>query len=204
MKRIISYAFKRLPQSKISTFTATVTSRMLNDDRFVAFKTDVNVLKGLNEAFVNALANAADGGRELTAIKSAAMQQVIDQLEDVALDVERFANGDKIIAMAAGFEVYAEPTPINVLLKPVGLTAINEPRTGAFKLSWESVDGAVNYGVEYQIVGETTWQNGTYSTKKDVVMTGFGVGTFLKLKVRALGRKGLASDFSEPTSIVVI
>jgi hypothetical protein len=75
---------------------------------------------------------------------------------------------------------------------------------GAIKASWKEQAGAINYGILYQVDGETEWRNGTYTTSKEVVLSGFKSGTIVWIKVYAMGTREIKSDASDPVSVTVI
>jgi hypothetical protein len=204
MKMLISRSFNRMPQAKLTNFSSTVYMRMSEDPQFVGFKNSIDELKVLNEALSVALSNAADGGKALTVIKDRCLEAVVNRLGYLANDVEELAKGDEVIVLAAGFEVRLAPTPIKDISIPSNLTVVNAPRSGEIKASWKTQYGVVNFGILYQIQGETEWRNGTYSTSKEVILSGFNPGTVVSVKIYAIGNRGLKSDATEPVSVMVI
>jgi hypothetical protein len=129
---------------------------------------------------------------------------VIDQLIDLADSVEKLAKGDDVVVIAAGFEVRPEPVAIKEISTPTNLSIVNAPKTGEVKLTWKRDYGVVNYGILYQIQGEIEWKNGTYSTTREAILSGFVPGTIVNAKIYALGHRGLKSDATEPVSVMVI
>lgn len=204
MKQIVSKSFKRMPQAKLSNFSVTVQTRMSANPLFIDFKTSVDELKVLNDAFSVAMTNAADGGKSLTIIKDRCLEAVKDKLTDLADDVERFAKGDEVIILDAGFEVRTEPVEIKTIDTPTNLAIINAPKTGEVKVTWKKEYGVVNYGILYQVQGDTEWRNGTYSTSREVTLSGFEPGKIVSAKIYAMGYRGLKSDATEPVSVMVI
>ena len=204
MKKIISRTFKKMPQGKLNSFTTVITTKMTDDNRFIALKPQVDELKTLNVNFATALANASSGGVELTIIKDRCMAAVIDALDDMADDVDKLANGDETIVYAAGFEPRKTPEPISEIEPPKNFTLVNAPKTGEIKAKWKAQAGVVNYVIEYQVKGEEKWQNGTYTTSSEIILKGFNMGSFVSVKVCGVGRKGLKSDFTEPATVLVL
>lgn len=204
MKKSISRTFKRMPQAKVSIFSVSIFTRMSENPIFIEFKDTVAELKVLNDDLSIALSNAVDGGRPLTIIKDRCLDAVKSKLDDLADDVDRFSKGDEVIIMAAGFEVRAEPVEIKEISTPSNLVIVNAPKTGEVKLTWKREYGVVNYGILYQLQGETEWRNGTYSTSREVILTGFTPGSIVSAKIYAMGRRGLKSDATEPVSVMVI
>jgi hypothetical protein len=193
-----------MPQAKLSTFSDAIYTRMSENQMFIEFKASVDELKTLNEALSVAMSNALDGGKSNTIIKDRCLETVKDKLNDLADDVDRLANNDEVIIMAAGFEVRPDPVEIKDISTPTNLTIINAPKTGEVKVSWKREYGVVNYGILYQLHGETEWRNGTYSTTREVILSGFAPGSIVNVKIYAMGRRGLKSDATEPVSVMVI
>ena len=126
-----------------------------------------------------------------------------DQLSDIAVSVDLLAKGDPDVAIAAGFDLAKEGKSITELAAPTGVSVVNVDRSGSIKLAWNNVVGAINYAIEYASVGETIWQNGTYSTAKNAIMAGLKPGTNIMLRIRALGRRNLVSEWSQEVSVWV-
>ena len=194
---IISFSFKRYPADQLSTFTSNICLKMAQDAQFTHLKPSVDELKSKYDAFTVALSNASGGGSLLISAKNKSMDDLKDQLIAVAYFVNIFAKKDEEIIKAAGYEPRsASSNSITKLTKPSNLTVKQDDASGAVKLSWEKVPGAVNYGIETLKKGETAWKNGKYSTRKEIILTDFEPGTYVEFRNRALGRNGLESEYS--------
>ena len=205
MINIIVLSYKRLPQAALNSFASTVYQKMTDDAQFVGLKSWVDALKIANDEFTTALANALRGNEAQTIAKNKCWDVVIKCLDKLAYEVNGLADGDEEIAKAAGFDVRKAPKEIKEVAIPTNLVALNlNDKTGAVSLSWNcDSTGVVQYAVEYQIQGETTWHNGTYSTSKSVVLMGIEPRSFLLVKIRSLGRKELKSDWTPPVGVLV-
>ena len=204
MKKIIKRSYKRMKQDKANSFANVIHQRMKDDPQFAHLLPAVTELKTRNTAFELADANAADGGKKLTIIKNECFQAMLDQLDEVADGVEFMAKGDTKIALDAGFELVAEPRSINSIATPTGLTAEdNKDYTGYVNVKCKPDKDVVNYGIEYQKAGATTWQNGTTSTSSSVTLTGLEAGAYYNVRIYANGRKGLKSDPTVPVTVLV-
>jgi hypothetical protein len=204
MVRMISRDFKKYPQEKLSGFSASIALRMSTDVRFSQFKNQIDELKVLNDALTTAASNAVNRDKEMVAIKTKCVKAVCDKLDVIAVNVELMANGDEILVMATGYELYKKATAVTQLLAPAGLEVVNDPAVGAIKASWKGQTGAVNYGILHQVQGEEIWRNGTYTTSKEIVLSGFNSGSFVSVKVYAMGTHELKSDAAEPVGVWVI
>ena len=125
-----------------------------------------------NAAFEAADGNAADGGKKLTLIKNEYFEAMIEQLDEVADQIEYVAKGNEKLALDAGFELVAEVK-------------------------------SINYGIEYQKEGETTWENGTFSTSSSAILSGLEAGFYYNIRIYANGRKQLKSDSTDYVTVLV-
>lgn len=205
MINIIVLSYKKLPQAGLNTFASTVYQKMTEDAQFVGLKTWVDALKIANDEFTTALANAFRGNEAQTIAKNKCWDVVIQCLDKLAYEVNGVANGNEEIAKDAGFDVRKAPKEVKEVAMPTNLVALNlNDKTGAVSLSWKcDSTGVVQYAVEYQIQGEETWRNGTYSTSKSVVLTGIEPRSFILVKTRSMGRKELKSDWTQPVGVLV-
>lgn len=194
---IISFSFKRYPADQLSTFTSNICLKMAQDARFDDLKPQVDELKSKYDAFTVALSNASDGGSSLITAKNKSMDELKSQLIAVAYSVNILAKKDADIVKAAGYEPRsASSNSITKLTKPGNLIVKQDDVSGAVKLSWEKVPGAVNYGIEILPKGGTAWKNGKYTTRKEIILTGFEPGTYVEFRNRALGYNELESEYS--------
>ena len=204
MKKIIKRGFKRMTQDKANSFANVIYQRMKDNPKFEFLLPTVTELKVRNTAFEVASANAADGGKKYTIIKNECFESMVNQLDDVADNVEFFAKGDEKVVLDAGFELLSVAKSINDIAMPVVEKAENDPEhTGAaiFKLKVDK--NAVNTGVEHQKEGDTVWQNGIFTTSSVAVVTGLQGDTRYDFRFYSNGRKGLQSDKTEPVSVLV-
>ncbi len=199
----IVLSFKRLTQPELTTFTNNVIQKMTTDSQFSGLKPQVDALKTTYEQFMIAYANAAQGGKDRVKEKNTRLDALIEQLTTVARYIELLPNSTDETAEMAGFEVRKPKKPINELAVPTKFKVVNEERHGSLRFSWDAVGGAVNYAIEYLVKGKDQWQNGIYSTSKDIIYPGFTPGDFIEFHVKAIGRKEITSDWSETVGIYV-
>ena len=204
MKKIIKRNYKRMTQDKANSFANVVYLRMKDDPKFADFAANVTELKVRNTAFEVADGNAADGGKKLTIIKNECFDVMIEQLDEVADQIEYVAKGNEKLALDAGFELVPEVKSINAIAPPTGLKAENNvDRSGVVNLKWKADKNAVNYGIEYQKEGETTWRNGTSSTSSSAILAGLEAGFYYNIRIYANGRKQLKSDATDYVTVLV-
>jgi Fe-S-cluster formation regulator IscX/YfhJ len=200
---LIIYSFKHLSQSAIGVFSNTVIQNMTNDAQFSSLKLQVDALKLTYEAFNVALAEASKGGKDRVEEKNTRFTQLINHLVEVALYVDLLAKGNEKVITASGYELRKPGKTTEKINKPENLIVKNNEVSGAIDLSWETVNGAVNYAIEHQVRGETEWRNGKYTTRKDTTLNGYEPGNFVDFRIRALGRNGLESEWTAAVGVWV-
>ena len=206
MKDIVSRAYRRLPHAEANSFGTTLYLKMSDNALFTSLKPMVDELKVANDILDVAIANAKEGGKASTIAKREKFDIVIDQMDELAIEVNRIAKGDEKIVLAAGFEVRttASRSSIDSLEAPTNLKAEDMPsKKGQAKISFKKDPNAVNTALEHQVQGEETWLNGTYTTTNSAVLTGLPSGKYVSVRIYSLGRKGLKSDTTEAVTVLV-
>lgn len=193
-----------MTQDKANSFANIIYQRMKDDPQFINILPSVMSLKSLNTAFEVADGNAADGGKKLTIIKNECFKAMIAQLDVVADGVEALAEGNEKIVLDSGFELVEEAKTINEINMPTGLEAQNdEGHTGCVFTKWKSDKTVVGTMVEFQKVGETTWQNGPFCTANSAILTNLEAGNYYNIRVYGMGRKGLKSNTTASVTVLV-
>ena len=203
---ISSSEFKKLRQSELSTFASNVVSLMTKDPIFSSLSTDVTALSKCSEAFATALVNNVNGGRLATIEKDKCMKEVLNQLVVVAFLVDVLAKGDEGVIFAAGFSVRKAPTNYTYLAPPTILKAENEKATGVAKIEIEKILGATNYGIEKRTVVDgqpSAWTNGQYTSATRALIENLESNVDYDFRLRAIGSKGLVSDWSSVVRVRV-
>ena len=203
MKKLIVLSFKQMNDADLAKFTTDVRTKMKADAQFAVLKPFVSDLDVCADAFDVAGTNATNGGSMFIKEKNRKFDGLTDQLTKTAVQVEIIADGDEDVALAAGFEVVKPAKPITELATPANLSVINVDRSGSVKLTWASVAGALTYAVERKESADGVWLNGDYSSAKSLILSNLKPGTNITFRVRALGRKGLVSEFSQEVSLWV-
>lgn len=209
MKKTINRgSYKRKSQAEGSSFGFTVYQKMTTDPQFAPYKDKVNEMKTRRDAYEVANANAVNGGSILIGLKNAAFDFFIEQMDTVADDVEKLADGDNNVTQSAGFPVVKEAVAVTDLSMPKGLEVMNAERSGFIKIGFKADPNAVNYGIETQEeegATPTGWKNGIYTTSsRNNTLGGYRAGAFLLVRIYSMGRRGLKSEVTEPARVLVI
>jgi hypothetical protein len=207
MKIIALKAFTRLTQDAIAVYANQVLVNMSADKQFSNLKTEVEGLKKCADAYGVALVNNINGGRIATLEKDNCKATLLEKLSDIAFLVDFQAKGDEAVILAAGFDVKKPAIAYTNLTPPNVLKIINESEKGVVTVQIEKVLGATVYGIEKRIISENqpdaVWTNGDYTSACKTHLKGLESGKIYQFKFRAIGNKGLVSDWSAMQELLV-
>lgn len=189
----------------IVTGTETIVNSLTsNPDYPTPTPTLATVTTALN-AFTVAIANAADGGKEFTAIKNAKRAELTSLLRQLASYVGVTCGGDMAKLLSSGFPTQKPiRTPIGVLPAPGApivtlgaltgeLDAATPPVFGAYTYNWRvALSSAPNVFVQQS---QTTAARNTFS--------GLIPGQTYRVQLNAVGSAG-PSDWSDDAELIVV
>jgi hypothetical protein len=197
------FGYRTLPQNEAADFAETVAGRMAKDDQFQPMLPVVNELKVALQEFKDARSEAEKGGEDRTLEKNDKLAIMRDKLDSVGMKVYAFAAKSESIILAAGFNVRKKPTHVSSLTTPIGLSGRDVEQEGCAEIWWQAVDNAVNYSIEVRTEG-VEWKNGRSSTRPNsTIIEGLEKGKYWEIRVRAMGRNYLESNYSQPIKILV-
>lgn len=143
--------------------------------------------------------------RDRNMTRDALIAQLLELSNYVAMECQNKPNG-KLLAENVGFEVARRGTPIGQLSEPLGLLSTPSAEPGAVDLTWEKVQGAYSYQVEYiagtEVGPLAQWQILGASSRRRFHATSLNPGQFYSFRVRAYGAAGFSAPSDVTTSVV--
>jgi hypothetical protein len=119
--------------------------------------------------------------------------------------VDIVAKGSENIIVSAGME--AKKSSVSYKLANLSQPTIRKiycEQKGTLSIRWNPVPRAVNFALEYTNDPTlSTWQNGTYTTWRKFTFDSFNSDTRYWVRIRAMGKNGIFSDWSDPVSYCV-
>lgn len=156
-------------------------------------------------AFQVALADAANGGRELTSIKNAKRAELVSLMRQLASYVTVTANGDMTKLLSSGF-VYQKPnrSTIGQLPAPSAPTLKQGGTTGQLQASVPPLYGASSYNWSVALASAPDKSVQTAQTSGGrVTFDGLTPGEDYSVSANAVGAAG-TSDWSDASTLIVI
>ena len=152
-----------------------------------------------------ATADAAQGGKQNTAVRNARRQELTGLLRQLASYVSATANGNMEVLISSGFPVQkAIRTPVGVLPAPDAPVVVQGPVTGSLKASSTPLYGAssYNWSVALPSAPETDVKT-AQTTGARAEFTGLTPGQVYLVSLNAVGTSGV-SDWSDAGTLMVV
>lgn len=157
------------------------------------------------DSYKVATADAAQGGKQNTAVRNARRQELTGLLRQLASYVSATANGNLEVLISSGFPVQkASRTPVGVLPAPDAPVVVQGPVTGSLKASSAPLYGAssYNWSVALASAPETDVKT-AQTTGARAEFTGLTPGQVYLVSLNAVGTSGV-SDWSDAGTLMVV
>jgi len=184
----------------ISSVT-TITSAMTNNNHYPTPSPSVPDVIAANEAFAQALAEAADGGTLAITLKNEKRAALVTRVRDLASYVQVTCKGDLAVLVSSGFPIQKpQRAAIGVLPAPARLTMTLGPRSGELKTAAERIPGAAIYNWQLTTAANpTVVLQSVQTTAASITFSGLTPGVVYRAVVNVVGAAG-PSNWSEPVT----
>ncbi len=155
--------------------------------------------------FITAFGKAADGGKELTAIKNAKRNELVSLVRQLASYVLVACHGDMAILLSSGFPVQKpNRQPIGVLPAPEAPKVSQGGRTGEMYAVTSPLSGGYIYTWQLFLAsGSNVPVRTEQTTGARHTFTGLTRGATYRLQVNVIGTAG-PSDWSQSVELMVL
>ena len=155
--------------------------------------------------FATALANAADGGKEMTAIKIAKRAVLAGMLRQLSLYVTMTCKNDRAIVISSGFPTWKhERTPVGILPAPETPILSHGERTGDLVASTVPVPNGAIYNWRVALPGATPdIKVRVQTTAASTTFANLTPGQIYLVDVNVVGSAG-PSDYSDSAQLMVV
>jgi len=185
--------------------TNTILTSLTGNPSYPAPSPTLAVITTALNVFIAALADAADGGKTLTAIKNARRDDLAALRRELAYYVQVACKGDLTVLLSSGFPIQKpQRSPIGVLPAPTNVTVSLGELSGELDAAMPPVFGAVIYTWRLTAASAPTVVVQTVqTTAASNTFTGLTPGVIYTTEVNAVGSAG-PSDWSNPVSQMVV
>lgn len=191
--------------AQLLTDVSGILTAMANNPSYPTPTPSLPVIAAAKDAFEIALANAADGGTLLTAIKKEKRAELVEEMRKLASYVQVTANNDLAVFLSSGFPAQkTQREPIGVLPPPTGLTLTFGPRSGELRTSAERIPGAAIYNWQLTTVANPTVViQSAQTTAANVTFSGLTPGVVYRVVANVVGSAG-PSSWSDPVTQIAV
>jgi hypothetical protein len=185
--------------------TGGILSGMTDNLHFPSPTPTLPVLASALNDFSTALANAADGGKALTAAKKAKRTALAVLLRELAAYLQVACKGDLTALLSSGFpRQKPHRQPVGALPAPANISITFGQRTGELSASFSPIVGASVYSWRVTMAAEPEVEVlSDQSTAASNTFTGLTPGVVYRVQANAVGAAG-PSDWSVPVSQMVV
>ena len=190
--------------AQLNQDTETIIASMTGNTNFPTPSPTLAVISTALAAFTVALADAADGGVEKTAIKNAKRAELVSLLRQLASYVFATSNEDMTKLLSSGFPAQktARP-PIGPLPTPATPFLSQGAVTGSLNASTPPINGAYIYNWRVALASApTVYVKQVQTTAASNTFDGLTPGQIYNVQLNAVGTAG-TTDWSGPGELMV-
>jgi hypothetical protein len=182
----------------------TILEWMKNNPKYPTPSPTLAVVQTAFDAYKVATADAAQGGKENTAIRNARRAELVSLLRQLANYVSATANGDMEALLSSGFPPQKDVrTPIGPLPAPNAPVVSQGPVTGSATAVTTPVYGAFTYNWRLALASApTVYVQTKQSTGARFTFEGLTPGQVYNVELNAVGAAGI-SNWSDDGSLMV-
>lgn len=186
------------------TDVATIVTSMTNNTNYPTPAPALALITTTNDDFADAIAAAADGGKQLTSAKDAKRRELVALMRQLASYVQVACNSDMTKLLSSGFPVQKpDRTPASVPATPE-TPKVAQGQTGEALPSTKAVEFAYIYNWRLALASKPDdYLQHAQSTGARTSFPGLIPGQLYNVQANAVGTAG-TSDWSNAGSLMVI
>lgn len=204
--RIFRGDFQSLRQDELATYAENIITRCAGNPAYSQIETLIGELQVAVKTYNEALVAARNRGLDTLALRRQSRAVLLGILNRIAHILE-FHAPDEVYVINAGMKPVSKrqmrttelPSPQAVQVLPTG----NRGEVSLL-VSVPTPAQVQTNAVEYSPDHGASWQNGTYTKRNRVLLTGLPSGQELLFRVRSIGTRGRVSAWSEAVSQFVL
>lgn len=190
---------------QLLTDAQTIVTSMTGNAKYPDPKPPLaGITTAMNE-YATAVANAANGGTELTAIKNARRATLSALLRELASYVHVTCRGDLAVLLSSGYPIQKPSrTPVGVLPAPTTPVLSLGARTGELTASTSPVPNGYIYNWRAALASAPeVYVQTTQTTAASDILDGLTPGQIYLVDVNVVGSAG-PSDWSDAAQLMVV
>jgi hypothetical protein len=173
----------------LSVKAKTISDNLTEIPIFLTLAETAALIKAKKIVFDDFLSKMPGGNKQITVLKNNARLDLESVLKSGALKVQDISGGDEAIILSSGYDITRKGTPVGILDQVVNLQIKLGKLSGSLEISWDVVDHAYSYEIQYTKNPKT--DDSVYkivtSTKRKILLENLIPGQTYSVKVAAVG-----------------
>lgn len=206
--KIVRRAYLRARQDELATYVENVYTRTKDVPAYEPLQFRVDMLFEPLAQYKAALLKAKNRGLSEVGAKNQGRERLISVFDPFVTNLVEFAGNNIQLLIDAGLTVRAERAiPFTgTIPEPEIVRAISTGKRGQIRITLKDAlpNVVVTHAVEYSTDGGQTWTNCTYHNNRNFVVSGLPASGSLLIRVKALGKSGKNSEWSETMTVAVL
>lgn len=196
--------YHRLRQAALLPFTQHLLERILDQPDYAAVQAPAQALQEKRAAYSLALSLAETRGRDVIKAKEEAKKALFGALDRLVDALEQQAGGSPLYLTNTGLSL--RQTGRRRFTGPLGtpepVRIVPAKNSGEALVEFGRVEGARMYAVEWSAGDDPSWQNGSYSSARRIVIP-VTARRDIRVRVCALGAANRRSSWSVPVQAFI-
>jgi len=206
----VNVGFGRMSEKDVAAAAVAVLDGLPNNPNFPNSPVDLTAFKAEVEAYASAIAAAPDGGKKAIAERNKKREAIVKTLRQLGHWVEANCKNDLTILKSSGFQPASlTKAPIQPLAGPPAIDKVaNGPHSGEIVVKPRLLPRAVSFVIRYAAIGADgkpgSWTEMPFVSSRPVTVNGLTPATNYAFQIRALGRVGGYTDWSDTVTRIAI
>jgi hypothetical protein len=188
--------YAKRADGQLGDFTLNVASSMTGNANFATPPITPAALTTQGNGFNTAVATAMSGSIADTLNKNMLRTALINTLDTLATYVELTSNNDPVKLISSGFDL-TNPSHATAVPGMTAILSVTNVASGKLGLQLQTAANAWCYIVEYTALPNGAVKTMTFTSLRDVVLTGLTSGTMYSMRALVMGSGNQITDWCD-------
>jgi hypothetical protein len=194
-KVLRSYAAKS--DGQLGDFALHVATSLTGNGNFTNPPITPAFLTTEGNGFITSVAACLNGSPAQTLAKNTLREALIGSLDTLATYVDLTAANDAQKIVSAGFDLANTSARTPAAPGATAIVSITNTASGKLDLELQAADNAWCYIVEYTALPSGAVKTATFTSARDVTLTGLVPGTMYSIRAMVMGSANQVTDWSD-------
>lgn len=194
----------KMRDTDLENYAHNIVNTLTGNPSFPGVQADLPAITTQIDRFEQAKANVRFGPAGAAALKNEERARLEMMLKNLAAKCVIEANGNEAVFRSSGFDLRRRSQPHNSLPVPMRFDVVSLSESGKVRVSFKRVPGAFNYELYAAKPGEDFRLHTTLTNGRRSVVNNLDSLTIYRFRLRAMGKNGIHSEFTEVIEVPVL